>query len=212
MIVRLKASDPAFSCVPISSFQFYDSPIKRIPRSPQPHNRCWFQFYDSPIKRKNRMRLYRPSIITFQFYDSPIKRSPEIVFIDSVQFSFNSMIVRLKAETLRPTTQYLAWFQFYDSPIKRQLFFASVVLRIEFQFYDSPIKSILCAISTCSGVAGFNSMIVRLKGKASAAASLLASGFNSMIVRLKVKGRPLLCIIFFGFNSMIVRLKGNYTR
>ena len=58
-----------------------------------------FQFYDSPIKSGVR-RLPRGIVIRFQFYDSPIKRASCLPQA-SHYISFNSMIVRLKAELKR---------------------------------------------------------------------------------------------------------------
>ena len=58
-----------------------------------------FQFYDSPIKNT----LFDdglPAPAEFQFYDSPIKRQHcKRVCTGSIRF--NSMIVRLKARTVR---------------------------------------------------------------------------------------------------------------
>ena len=88
------------------------------------------------------MRLYRPSIITFQFYDSPIKRSPEIVFIDSVQFSFNSMIVRLKALCTSPPTKTCSCFNSMIVRLKENTPQIKRSMIRRFQFYDSPIKRI----------------------------------------------------------------------
>ena len=99
-----------------------------------------FQFYDSPIKRETKTYVLITSEFTFQFYDSPIKRQSGVV-LKRLGNCFNSMIVRLKVANTKPP--------------------ASNVLR--FQFYDSPIKSPCMHVKDSIAIAGFNSMIVRLK-------------------------------------------------
>ena len=58
MIVRLKERiDNIDTCVDLS-FQFYDSPIKRIEKGFYDNPREIFQFYDSPIKRSELTYKY----------------------------------------------------------------------------------------------------------------------------------------------------------
>ena len=54
--------------------------------------------------------------------------------------NFNSMIVRLKDGITGIMDAALA-FQFYDSPIKSPIHITFYIRPIKFQFYDSPIKS-----------------------------------------------------------------------
>ena len=98
MIVRLKAPIGIITQLDGTTFQFYDSPIKRHDKEGilflfgrfnsmivrlkvldstgiQPRRR-WFQFYDSPIKSACRVALLY-AVWLFQFYDSPIKRVSE---------------------------------------------------------------------------------------------------------------------------------------
>ena len=73
------------------------------------------------------------------------------------------MIVRLKADHAEAGSSAEEGFQFYDSPIKRAL---------------EDTKAVAAE--------GFNSMIVRLKGRCGQYARHRGRSFNSMIVRLKV--------------------------
>ena len=82
------------------TFQFYDSPIKSRALPPRRGEVLWFQFYDSPIKSK-ALILCSARFSVFQFYDSPIKSVPTISIIATAGVSFNSMIVRLKANYMR---------------------------------------------------------------------------------------------------------------
>ena len=100
-----------------------------------------FQFYDSPIKSHPRGWGY-PKKSLFQFYDSPIKRQDLDYEDKRSRYSFNSMIVRLKAGE--------KWVYITDFKT--------------FQFYDSPIKRANKATIGFEPSARFNSMIVRLKG------------------------------------------------
>ena len=59
-------------------------------------NRDEFQFYDSPIKSSGRATSTAHTA-KFQFYDSPIKSGYKTAIVAFDPFSFNSMIVRLKA-------------------------------------------------------------------------------------------------------------------
>ena len=80
----------------------------------------------------------------FQFYDSPIKSHPLV----------REILARYG-------------FQFYDSPIKSVGKKQYVEKVHKFQFYDSPIKSCSLVLALYSSNSCFNSMIVRLKDKAS---------------------------------------------
>ena len=151
--------------------------------------------------------LCRTTTRRFQFYDSPIKSSNAICVIQRLYTSFNSMIVRLKVDlclaedvTLKKfqfydspiksgidltETQTCTWFQFYDSPIKRSTGKSPYFALRSFQFYDSPIKSYPFAPYNPPFCIGFNSMIVRLKGRRDKNSKNRLTSFNSMIVRLK---------------------------
>ena len=95
MIVRLKVGTSGLHFNESPTFQFYDSPIKRVyPRVVQ-GKRFRFQFYDTPIKS------------LFFFFSERHK-----------YLSFNSMIVRLKVCVKSVILVLTLMFQFYDSPIK----------------------------------------------------------------------------------------------
>ena len=136
-IVRLKAM-PDKAKKDNSTFQFYDSAIKRMKWVEEIKEANRFQFYDSAIKRQagNKV-IVLPT--TFQFYDSAIKR-----------------------QTIPLYETEISAFQFYDSAIKSVVFKCAGSEFKAFQFYDSAIKS-LRGRAKVKGNISFNSTIVRLK-------------------------------------------------
>ena len=101
----------------------------------------WFQFQTGAIKRNNLLRGLQPRI-----------------------FSFNSKLVRLKVLIYLTGQSQCRQFQFQTGAIKSIIFRLPLRGKKWFQFQTGAIKS-ECGGIIGGKVVGFNSKLVRLKGK-----------------------------------------------
>ena len=120
-----------------------------------------FQFHSGSIKSIARV-VYGDDGVVFQFHSGSIK-SKEARVKRITGASFNSIVVRLKADCHWPMLDRYPMFQFHSGSIKR----------------------VSVAFSSWRWYRRFNSIVVRLKECLKGVASIYEQSFNSIVVRLK---------------------------
>ena len=121
----------------------------------------------------------------FLFHTGSIKRNPQGHPLNE-QASFDSKLVRLKAQQLR----------------------ACWILKIQFLFHTGSIKRYHLEKHAPMIVESFYSILVRLKVRQMASLARRIQSFYSILVRLKVAIKCPISVHFGSFYSILVRLKG----
>ena len=179
-----------------------------------------------------RLKVWNPlkkprTLKRFQFQTGAIKSWVPSRYASHMD-SFNSKLVRLKASAGFSVTGAGVSFQFQTGAIKRFEVYPGVGFGAGFQFQTGAIKSSV-AITALTEITGFNSKLVRLKGRPSKSpqshcwwfqfqtgaikryipdgGSPCRHGFNSKLVRLKVWIQSASSDFQKCFNSKLVRLK-----
>ena len=124
---------------------------------------------------------------------------------DSIEvfiYSFNSTMVRLKAEYCLRSISALTTFQFHNGSIKRRESSSDIYLIHKFQFHNGSIKSlILIALSTLILLFQFHNGSIKRTLNPQPNGDL--TSFNSTMVRLKVAfdGSDVLALTGFQFHN-----------
>ena len=77
----------------------------------------------------------------FQFHNGSIKRQIVKISLDKKAYSFNSIMVRLKASNPLLGCCIVRMFQFHNGSIKRDPAFIIKTSYVKFQFHNGSIKS-----------------------------------------------------------------------
>ena len=117
MLVRLKATTADHRAIVIT-FQFHAGSIKRIGSGGGIIAVSRFQFHAGSIKSARASGVFGDQQARFQFHAGSIKSFVTRPFTSAI-FSFNSMLVRLKAARTTGRTRDRVWFQFHAGSIKR---------------------------------------------------------------------------------------------
>ena len=122
--------------------------------------------------------------------------------------SFDSKLVRLKANVEIPAANENDAFRFQTGSIKRSTAFARTIHDWKFRFQTGSIKRMKMPKTLSIEVTRFDSKLVRLKVTLTQRIIQLWGCFDSKLVRLKVCSRPVSVRRVCCFDSKLVRLKG----
>ena len=139
IVVRLKGTRSLEGEVSRTWFQFHSGSIKSSGSSPCHRCETPFQFHSGSIK-SCRSCSNHCSAVLFQFHSGSIKRR-SARDLKPLIGSFNSIVVRLKDESVQREHQHHLAFQFHSGSIKSHDDNNKQNNQREFQFHSGSIKS-----------------------------------------------------------------------